>query len=131
LVSSWNRLRQRWLGGAGAEGGDDAEVGGGPGAHVFEDGDEVVAGEAEAVVDAGRDGRLDGSEDEAIGFELAELGGEDLLADAPEEIAEFAEAVGLEGEVPEDEDLPLAGEDVGGGLDGTAVMGFHRIPFAG
>ena len=62
-----------------------------------------------------------------IAFELAELVGEDLLGNLRKSAADFGKAPRAEGEMPEDLDLPFAGKDVDGSLNGTAVVIFHEF----
>lgn len=53
-----------------------------PGAEDAHGLEEFPAGTSEGVGDLGRRGVHDLAVNDAVGFELAELGGEDLLADA-------------------------------------------------
>jgi len=51
---------------------------------------------------------------------------ENLFADPSEKIAEFSEAVRAKRKAPDRLDFPFAAQDIDGGLNGTAVMNFHR-----
>src|SRR2546430_963087 len=85
-------------GGRGVGGG--AEMFGAPAAHFFHEGNEVAAGFSEGVGDFRR--RIAGgfARNNAVLFEFAKLRGEDFFGDAGEQVAEFSEALRLEGEVP-------------------------------
>jgi hypothetical protein len=65
--------------------------------HPLQDRDQLVAGGAQAVVNAWREGVCAASEHQAVAFEFAELGGEDLVTDTEQQVSQFAEAVRLEG----------------------------------
>ena len=109
----WKEVRERQvgmtidrLGGAAGETreereiGRDAEMFGAPAAHFFHEGNEVAAGFSEGVGDFRR--RIAGgfARNNAVLFEFAKLRGEDFFGDAGEQVAEFSEALRLEGEVP-------------------------------
>src|SRR6266851_8843662 len=55
--------------------------------------------------------------------------GGNLVADAPQKIAEFSEAQRAKRKAPDRLHFPLATQDVDGGLNRTAVVSFHsRAP---
>jgi len=103
-----------------AEGDDVADVVFDPVGKGFDVRGDLVAEWGEAVLDLGRDGWVDGAEDEAVGFEGLEGLGEHLLADAADAAGELAEAVGAVEQDDEDEQAPAGGEvvedDAGGAV---------------
>jgi hypothetical protein len=70
--------------------GFDAELFGAPIAQPLEDRDQSVAGGAEREGDLRRRGANRLSAYDAISFQFAELGSENFLTDASQEIAEFS-----------------------------------------
>src|SRR6267378_3435865 len=110
-------VRQIWI---------DFKLFGAPVAQVFEQRDQCLAGGAERVGDLGRRGAHCRSSDDAILFQFTELRGENLFADPSEKIAEFSEAVRAKRKAPDRLDFPFAAQDIDGGLNGTAVVNFHR-----
>jgi hypothetical protein len=96
-----------------------------PGAEDAHGLDELLAGTREGVGDLRRRGVRDLAMDDAVGFHLAELRGQDFFADAGEKIAKLREALRAEAQMPDGEDFPFAADDIDGALHGTAVVIFH------
>jgi hypothetical protein len=97
-----------------------------PGAEDAHGLDELLAGTREGVGDLGRRGVRDLAMDDAVGFHLAELRGQDFFADAGEKIAKLREALRAEAQMPDGEDFPFAADDIDGALHRTAVVIFQR-----
>lgn len=64
--------------------------------------------------------------DNTVRFELTQLVREDLLGNLGDFLPELGKTARAEGEMPKDLHLPLAGKDIDGSLDRTAVMVFHN-----
>ena len=65
------------------------------------------------------------SVDHTILLQFTELRGENLFADASQQIAKFGEAPRAKGKVPNSLDLPLATQDVYSCLNRTAIVSLH------
>src|SRR6267378_3026972 len=98
--------------------GCNAEVFRAPIAQVLEKRDQCLAGAAKRISDPWRRGADCGSAYDAIFFQFTELRGENLFADASQNIAEFSEAQRAKRKAPDRLDFPLAAQDVDGRLNG-------------
>ena len=63
--------------------------------------DEFFAGTCERIGDLGRRRMRDLTTDDAVRFELAELGGQDFFADTGKELAKFGETFRTEAQMPD------------------------------
>ncbi len=100
----------------------NAKIPGTPGAEAAHGFDEFFAGAGEGVGDLGRRRVRDLTTDDAVRFELTKLRGQDLFADAWKKLTKLGEALRLEPQMPNGEDLPFAADGVDGSLYRAAVM---------
>ena len=99
-----------------------------PCAHSFHNRDQFLASRAQAIVHPWWNCLRAPAQDQPVAFQLAKLRGQHLFAHAVQQLSQLAEPVRLEREVPQNQDLPFAGDDIRGRLDRTSMMRFHRIP---
>ena len=103
----------------------DAEMSCGPMAQVAHGLDQLLAGPRKGIRNLGWRSAPDLPADNTVGFELAELCGQHLLADAGKKITKLREPLRAEAEMPDGKDLPFAANCVDRCRHGTAVVVFH------
>jgi hypothetical protein len=97
-----------------------------PGAQRAQRFDQFFACACERVGDLRRRGVLDPALYDPVRFQLAELSGQNLLANAREKLAKFSETFGAEAQMPDRQDFPFAANDVDGPLHRATKVIFHR-----
>lgn len=86
----------------------DAQMFCSPVAHSVHDRDELVTGIGQRVIHVRGNGLCGVSADYTVVFELPQLRGQDLFADAGEQIADFHKSAGAEGQMPDGQNFPFA-----------------------
>ncbi len=104
----------------------DAQMSCGPMAQVAHGFDQLLAGPRKGIGNLGRRSAPDLPANNAVGFELPELCGQHLLADAGKKITKFREPLRTEAKMPDGKDLPFAANRIDGCRHGTAVVVFHK-----
>ena len=112
-----------WVAGQGRR---DAEMSCGPMAQVAHGLDQLFAGPRKGIGNLGRRSAPDLAADNAVGFELPELCGQHLLANAGKKIAKFREPLRAEAKMPDGKHLPFAANCIDRCRHGTAVVVFHK-----
>jgi hypothetical protein len=95
-----------------------------PRGHEAKNGSKGLAMPSQGVFDAGRNLRVDLSNDDVIAFEFAELLSEHFLGGSGEQSLQFAEPPDLGLQVVENRRLPFASDDMSRERDG-AMQGVH------
>ena len=93
-----------------------------PGAEDAHGFDEFLTSAAKRVGDLWRRRVRHLATDDAVRFELTELGRQDFFADTWEKLAKLGEALGTEAQMPDDQNLPFPADGIDGSLHGATVM---------
>jgi len=103
----------------------NSEMFGAPGAECAQGFDQLFTGTREQVGNLRRRGMLDPTLYDSVRLQLAELSGQNLLANAGKELTKFGETFGAETQMPYRQDLPFAADDVDGPLHGATEVIFQ------
>ena len=99
---------------------------GAPGTECAQGFDQFFACTCERVGDLRRRGVPNLALYDTVRFQLAELSGQNLLANAGEKLTKFSETFGAEAQMPYREDFPLAADDIDGPLHRATEVIFHQ-----